>query len=507
MQSDTLVANPTLGRLLKGQYRIDDELGRGAMGVVFRGTHVALGKTVAIKMLTGAGFGSKDAFERFEREARTASILNHPSIAQVFDYGLDDNVPFLVMEFVDGKELASVIESEGPLPPARAIEIMKQLAAALEEAHRHGVVHRDIKPQNMKLVRYTPGGPIFLKVLDFGIAKQVGAEAGKLTATGAVLGTPIYMAPEQAGGATSKIDGRADQYAAGIVLYEMLTGQVPFNSDTLAGVLVSHLTMPPPPLPRTVPEPLRALVMRLLAKQPEDRFPDAGALYRALVACEPACRDAKALTAGSVQPITAPGVGKTGEQRRFPLYAGAAALGVALAVLGGALYYGPRLHGQDPGPKGKDPAPIAAVQDPRPTPGTEPVARKPDPPPDPTPGPAGRKPDPPPTPTPGPVARKPDLPPDPTPGPRAHVAESKEVKDKLDEAEAFFKKEEYDQALRSVAQALGLQKVPRAYKIQVRAYCMQGIGSIAPAREALNRLSGADRKQAVEFCRRHDIEF
>src|SRR4051794_19774022 len=187
MHSDTLASGtlPTLGRMLKGQYRIDEELGSGAMGVVFKGTHVALGKPVAVKMLRFDGFTSRDAQERFEREARTASMLVHPGIAQVFDYGIEDGAPFLVMELVDGQELATVIENEGPMVPARAVAIMRQLASVLEEAHKRGVVHRDIKPQNLKLMRYQTGGQLFLKVLDFGIAKQVGAEGGKLTATGA----------------------------------------------------------------------------------------------------------------------------------------------------------------------------------------------------------------------------------------------------------------------------------------------------------------------------------
>ena len=248
-----------VGKVLKGQYRIEAQLGQGAMGIVFRGIQLGLGKTVAIKMIRSDILVTKDSHDRFQREAQVLSKLLHPGIAQVLDFGIEEGTPFLVMEFVDGKELTDVMKLEGPMAPSRAIAIIRQLAAALEEAHRNGIVHRDIKPHNIRLQRYSPTGQIYLKVLDFGIAKQLGDETGtSLTATGAVIGTPAYMAPEQAGG--SKVDARADQYAVGIVLYELLTGTVPFTSETVTGVLVSHLTKPPPPPDRrTLPASSPAL--------------------------------------------------------------------------------------------------------------------------------------------------------------------------------------------------------------------------------------------------------
>ena len=197
-----------VGRVFKGLYRIEALLGKGAMGIVFRGTQLGLGKTVAIKMIRADILVNRDSHDRFQREAQVLSKLLHPGIAQVLDFGIEDGTPFLVMEFVDGKELTEVMTLEGPMAPSRAIAIVRQLAAALEEAHRLGIVHRDIKPHNIRLQRYSPTGQIYLKVLDFGIAKQLGDESGtSLTQTGAVIGTPAYMAPEQAGG--SKVDARA----------------------------------------------------------------------------------------------------------------------------------------------------------------------------------------------------------------------------------------------------------------------------------------------------------
>lgn len=207
-----------VGRTLKGQYRIDKELGQGAHGVVFRGIQLALEKPVAIKMLRPDGFHSNDALDRFQREATVVSKLVHPSIAQVLDFGIEEGMPFLVMEFVDGKELTDVVGSEGPMAPARVVAIVRQLASALQEAHQHGIVHRDIKPHNIRLMRYTPGGQLFVKVLDFGIAKLrstmatlSGQAATPSTQSGQVLGTPRYMSPEQCEG-IADLDERSDVY-------------------------------------------------------------------------------------------------------------------------------------------------------------------------------------------------------------------------------------------------------------------------------------------------------
>lgn len=277
-----------VGRTLDAQYRVDGILGEGAMGVVFRGVNLAMDKPVAIKMMRKDTFDTPDAVERFKREARVWSQLNHPAITQVFDFGIQDGMPFLVMELIEGADLSDVLKQEGKLKPLRAVALMRQLAAALEEAHRVGVVHRDIKPQNMKLLRYQAGGRIVLKVLDFGMAKQVGNKAQSLTAPGILVGTPKYIAPEQVT-ENPKIDGRTDLYAAGVLFYELLTGQAPFLG-TPHEVLFAHLGSEPKPLPETVPLVVQDIVMRLLRKKPEERYANAALLDQALEEAEEAMR-------------------------------------------------------------------------------------------------------------------------------------------------------------------------------------------------------------------------
>ncbi len=277
-----------VGRTLDAQYRVDGILGEGAMGVVFRGVNLSMDKAVAIKMMRKDTFDTPDAVERFKREARVWSQLNHPAITQVFDFGIQDGMPFLVMELIEGVDLSDVLKQETRLKPLRAVTLMRQLASALEEAHRLGVVHRDIKPQNIKLLRYQAGGRIVLKVLDFGMAKQVGNKAQSLTAPGILVGTPKYIAPEQVT-ENPKIDGRTDLYAAGILFYELLTGQAPFLG-TPHEVLFAHLGNEPAPLPDTVPQVVQEIVMRLLRKKPEERYANAAQLDQALEAAEEVMR-------------------------------------------------------------------------------------------------------------------------------------------------------------------------------------------------------------------------
>ena len=290
-----------VGRTLDAQYRVDGILGEGAMGVVFRGVNLAMDKPVAIKMMRKDTFDTPDAVERFKREARVWSQLNHPAITQVFDFGIQDGMPFLVMELVEGADLSEVLKQETRIKPMRAVALMRQLAAALEEAHRVGVVHRDIKPQNMKLLRYQAGGRIVLKVLDFGMAKQVGNKAQSLTAPGILVGTPKYIAPEQVT-ENPKIDGRTDLYAAGVLFYELLTGQAPFLG-TPHEVLFAHLGSEPKPLPETVPLVVQEIVMRLLRKKPEERYANAALLDQALEEAEEAMRaSASGLYSGASYP-------------------------------------------------------------------------------------------------------------------------------------------------------------------------------------------------------------
>ncbi len=511
-----------VGRTLKGQYRIDKELGQGAHGVVFKGIQLALEKPVAIKMLRPDGFHGNDALDRFSREATVVSKLVHPSIAQVLDFGIEDDMPFLVMEFVDGKELTEVTESEGPLAPARAVAIIRQLVSALGEAHGRGIVHRDIKPHNIRLMRYTPGGQIFVKVLDFGIAKQISDEGQghKLTATGAVMGTPAYMAPEQAGG--QPLTARADQYATGIVLYELLTGTVPFNSKTISGVIMAHLTQPPPELPRQIPESLRKIVMRLLAKDPAERFESCAQLDQALAECESACRDVPALprsgasateaatatvpatTAASASPT------KTGPSRGLIL---GGAFAAALILIGGVVLFAPK--GRKP--KTSDPTPIVGSASPSlpdsvapsgPTTPSGPTATPPAGTGTATPPSAGSGSGKPatkepgdgknPTPaSPGPAVAKPS-------GKPATVAEPPDVREKLDKAEALLRAGSYEEAAGIALKITFSSPTPRAYRQLVTAYC--NLGDLSHATTYFHRVGGADKRALIALCRKHDID-
>lgn len=502
-------AKALLGRVLKGQYVIGSVLGQGAMGLVFRGTQRGLEKVVAIKVMHLEGMHTREWRDRFEREATAVSKILHPGITQVLDFGIEGNMPFLVMEFVDGKELTDVLAQEGPMPPARALQIIRQLASALEEAHRNGIVHRDIKPQNLRLMRYTPGGQVFLKVLDFGIAKQLGdaPDKGHLTATGAVMGTPMYMAPEQAGG--HKVDFRADQYAVGIVLYELLTGTVPFTGETLTGVLVSHLTKPPPPLPRQVPEPLQKVVMRLLSKSPTERFADMGELDRALAACEPACRDVPPLQLGRVQPHVAGGVmAQPPAPSRSLLLGGVAAI-AAIALLIAVAVLGPRLH--DRKTRGADPGPptVSSTRDTTASPPAPPIV-----PPTPAGSPAGASGKPesgPPTTVPEKGASKPETTTADSRKPRGgtkaapaggtFAAESPEIKERLDEAQKLLDSGDGIAALELAKRTQSSGRFARAYRIMTLGSCQDG--NIGMAKSAFPNVAAQDRTKVTKFCRQH----
>jgi serine/threonine protein kinase len=266
----------TRDRVLAGRYRIEGQVGHGGMARVYRATDTVLGRTVAVKVLE-AGHASDPAFvDRFRREARSAARLNHPNLVSVYDTGSDGPVHYIVMEFVEGRTLAEVLAGEAPFAPERAAEIAKIIAEALSFAHAEGLVHRDVKPGNVMI---TPQGQV--KVMDFGIARLTTAHT--ITQTSTVLGTASYLAPEQAQGL--RVDGRADVYALGVVLYEMLAGRVPFVADSAVAVASKHvMEQPEPPSKwrRGVPPALEAIAMRALAKDPADRFQGAAEMAGAL---------------------------------------------------------------------------------------------------------------------------------------------------------------------------------------------------------------------------------
>jgi serine/threonine-protein kinase len=261
------------GRTVIGQYVIRQKLGEGAMGAVYLADQITVDRHAVIKVLHPE-LRDPTWAARFEVEARAASQLNHPHIVTIYNYGaMEDGTLFLAMEHLDGPTLEQVLAKNKQLAPARAVAIAQQIARALAEAHRHGVVHRDVKPSNVMLVSRA-GENDFVKVLDFGVAK---VERPNGTQTGLFCGTPQYASPEQLRG--QKLDGRSDLYSLGILTFEMLTGKLPFSASNAVGWAYKHMDEPPPRFrdvsraARNLPEPLEAALHRVLAKNPQDRPP------------------------------------------------------------------------------------------------------------------------------------------------------------------------------------------------------------------------------------------
>jgi Serine/threonine protein kinase len=266
----------TQARLLGGRYQVGELLGYGGMAEVHRGRDLRLGRDVAIKMLR-TDLARDDTFQlRFRREAQNAASLNHPAIVAVYDTGEErgssgESLPYIVMEYVNGRTLKEVLAVEGRLMPRRALEIVAEICSALEFSHRHGIIHRDIKPGNVML---TQTGQI--KVMDFGIARALAASGSTMTQTSAVIGTAQYLSPEQARG--ESVDARSDVYATGCVLYELLCGQPPFVGDSPVSVAYQHVredARPPSLLNRDVTPAIDAVVLKALAKNPLNRYQSA----------------------------------------------------------------------------------------------------------------------------------------------------------------------------------------------------------------------------------------
>lgn len=271
-----------IGRVIDRKYRLDARIGFGGMGDVYRALRLLIGDQVAIKILHAAHVSDPKAGERFRREAQAAARLKHPNAVSIYDFGVtSDGLVYLVMELVEGQSLRQIIKQQGPLAPATVGEITNQICSALQVAHQQNVVHRDLKPDNI-MVNVTISG-LRVKVLDFGIAKLRDLAASDLTVTGNVMGTPHYMSPEQCLG--EEIDSRSDLYSLGVVMYQMLTGSLPFNSSTSTAVVMQHVNKEPPSLRSinlSIPPAVEAVVLRALAKRREDRPQSADALVREL---------------------------------------------------------------------------------------------------------------------------------------------------------------------------------------------------------------------------------
>jgi len=283
------------GDVLAGKYRIERVLGAGGMGVVIAAHHVQLDERVAIKFLLPQALQNAQAIERFEREARAAVKIKSEHVARVLDVGtLESGAPYMVMEYLEGQDLARWLHERGPLPLEQCVDFVLQACEAIAEAHALGIVHRDLKPANLFCIR-RPDGSLSVKVLDFGISKVIRSDSqeqptGGMTGTHAIMGSPYYMSPEQMR-STKAVDARTDLWSLGAILFELTTGQTPFNS-LLMTELILQIATAPAPSPRSLrsdlPEAFERVVLRCLEKEPSDRYANVAELARALAPFAPA---------------------------------------------------------------------------------------------------------------------------------------------------------------------------------------------------------------------------
>ena len=313
--------------VVAGRYEVEELVGSGGMSSVFRARDRVLERTVALKVLHRQLADDDEYVERFRREAQMVAGLVHHNIVTVIDRGADDGTPFIVFEFVGGENLKQLVDREGPLPVERALELATQVAHGLAFAHENGYIHRDVKPQNVLL-----NGNGEAKVTDFGIARSLDVKHG-MTQTGAVVGTSEYIAPEQAQG--QHVDERTDVYSLGILVYELLTAELPFSGDNFVAVAMQHINETPPRVSDRRPDVPRRLdeaVAHALAKQPDDRFATMAGFGRELEACLNEAR----VSAGASETmvLSRPRINRTRRRPRLSVFAALVALGLAIAVAG-----------------------------------------------------------------------------------------------------------------------------------------------------------------------------
>ena len=271
-----------------GQYRLRRRIGSGGMGEVYLAEHQLLKRPCAVKLIRRDRVTDPTALARFEREVRLTAMLSHPNTVEIFDYGrTEDGTYYYVMEYLMGQSLADLVARDGPLPPGRAVYLLRQVCGALREAHAAGLIHRDIKPSNI-FAAQRGGMDDVAKLLDFGLVlPRTWALAPHLSEEGQILGTPLFMSPEQAAGG-QQLDERSDIYSLGAVAYYLLTGRPPFDADGAIAVMIAHArdpVVPPSQVQVGIPDDLERVVLRCLAKDPTDRFQDAASLERALGDC------------------------------------------------------------------------------------------------------------------------------------------------------------------------------------------------------------------------------
>jgi len=381
-------ADPLLGAVIDDRYRVIRRIGEGGMGIVYEVEHVVIEKRLALKVLRDDYSSRPEVVARFRQEAKSASRIGNEHIVDISDFGeTPGGASYFVMELLDGEDLANVLAREGTLPLSRAADIVTQCARALAAAHTKGIVHRDMKPENVFLTK-RESRPDFVKIVDFGIAKMSdieteGQPGRKLTKTGMIFGTPEYMSPEQAAG--KSLDHRVDIYALGVIFFELLTGRVPFSGDTFMGVLTQHMFEAPPALVAAnpnlkVPDSVEQFVRRALAKDAGERFQTCDELVSAMDKAvrgvapsipppveggAPASGKATQMGYGTpVRPATTPAATLEADDGPAPspppsnalLYVGILLVGTALA--GGGVYL---YSGQASGSGGGDPVPMTSA--------------------------------------------------------------------------------------------------------------------------------------------------